>query len=73
VNHLQAGSGFRPKHKQHNTMKTLIKVGAMTALIVGLGLATSYAASACKSCQGCAKSCSSCQKCSGGNCSECCK
>ena len=55
-------------------MKTLIKAGAMLAVIAGLGLATTMAAeSACKSCNGCAKSCSSCQKCSDGKCSSCCK
>jgi predicted secreted protein len=55
-------------------MKTLIKAGAMLALIAGLGLATAMAAdNACKSCQGCSKSCSSCAKCSDGKCSSCCK
>jgi len=54
-------------------MKTLIKTGAMIALIAGFGIATTFAAEACKSCQGCAKSCSSCTKCSDGKCSSCCK
>jgi hypothetical protein len=57
-------------------MKTLIKAGAMLAIIAGLGLASTYAAdaaSACKSCKGCTQSCGSCQKCSGGNCTSCCK
>ena len=53
-------------------MKTLIKAGAMLAVIAGLGLATALAAeSSCKSC--CKTTCSSCKNCSGGNCSSCCK
>jgi hypothetical protein len=54
-------------------MKTLIKAGAMLALIAGLGLATVSAADSCKACNGCAKSCSSCVKCSDGKCASCCK
>jgi len=62
------------KHtKRHRKMKTLIKTGALLALIAGLGIATTFAAEACKSCQSCAKSCGSCAKCSDGKCSSCCK
>jgi len=42
-------------------MKTLIKAGAMLAIIAGLGLATASAAE------------SACQKCSDGKCASCCK
>jgi len=59
------------KHTTH--MKTLIKAGAMLALIAGLGLATVSAAESCKACKGCAKSCNSCVKCSDGKCASCCK
>jgi hypothetical protein len=62
-----------PKHKTNRHMKTLIKAGAMLALIAGLGLATVSAAESCKACKGCAKSCSSCVKCSDGKCASCCK
>lgn len=60
------------RNKQNRNMKTLIKAGAMLAIIAGLGLATATAAeSACKSC--CKTTCSSCEKCKGVSCSSCCK
>jgi hypothetical protein len=53
-------------------MKTLIKAGAMLAIIAGLGLGSAMAAdSSCKQC--CKTSCSSCAKCADGKCSSCCK
>lgn len=62
--------GTTTNNKEH--MKTLIKAGAMLAIIAGLGLATASAAeSACAKC--CKTSCSSCQKCSDGKCASCCK
>jgi len=58
--------------KEH--MKTLIKAGAMLAIIAGFGLATATAAtatdSACAKC--CKTGCSSCAKCSDGKCASCC-
>lgn len=62
----------RPLQKKNN-MKTLIKAGALLALIVGLGIASTNAQNTCKSCQGCAKSCSSCKGCVDGKCTSCCK
>jgi hypothetical protein len=65
---------LKTKHTtQNRKMKTLIKTGALLALIAGLGIATTFASDACKSCQSCAKSCGSCAKCSDGKCSSCCK
>lgn len=54
-------------------MKTLIKAGAMLAIIAGLGLATATAAdsAACAKC--CKGKCSACAKCSDGKCGSCCK
>ena len=56
------------------TLNTLIKAGAMLAIVACFGLATAMAADSAKSCKSCCKTtCSSCQKCAGGNCSSCCK
>ena len=53
-------------------MKTLIKAGAMLAIIAGFGLATATAAEgACAKC--CKTDCSACAKCSDGKCASCCK
>jgi len=56
------------------TLNTLIKTGAMLAIVAGFGLATAMAADNAKSCKSCCKTtCPSCQKCSSGTCSSCCK
>jgi len=61
-----------PNHqKRMKSITTLIKAGALLAVIAGFGLATASAADACKSC--CKTSCSSCAKCADGKCSTCCK
>jgi len=53
-------------------MKTLIKAGAMLAIIAGFGLANATAAeSSCSKC--CKTSCNSCAKCADGKCASCCK
>jgi len=53
-------------------MKTLIRAGAMLAIIAGIGLATASASEGvCAKC--CKDSCSSCTKCSDGKCGDCCK
>ncbi len=56
------------------TLNTLIKTGAMLAIVAGFALTTAMAADSAKSCKSCCKTtCSSCQKCSSGICSSCCK
>ena len=53
-------------------MKTLIKAGAMLAIIAGFGLATALAAEgACGKC--CKTTCNACTKCTDGKCASCCK
>ena len=53
-------------------MKTLIKAGAMLAIIAGFGLATASAADgSCAKC--CKNTCSACAKCADGKCASCCK
>ena len=52
-----------------NTLHTLIKAGALLAIIAGFGLSSAIAADNAKACKSCCKtSCSSCAKCA-----DCCK
>ena len=53
------------------SLSTLLKAGALFALVAGFGIATVSASDACKSC--CKTSCSSCKKCADGKCADCCK
>ena len=57
-----------------NTLHTLIKAGALLALVAGFGLSSAMAADNAKTCKSCCKtSCSSCAKCADGKCADCCK
>jgi|GEM_PF-1658197 len=60
-----------PYQKKMKSITTLIKAGALLAVIAGFGFATASASDACNSC--CKTSCSSCAKCTDGKCSTCCK
>jgi hypothetical protein len=74
VNHLvEREISPAPNHtkKRMKSITTLIKAGALLAVIAGFGLATALASDACNSC--CKTSCSSCAKCADGKCSTCCK
>ena len=60
------------RNKGQHTMKTLIKAGALLAVIAGLGLAAATAAEGvCGKC--CKSTCSACAKCTDGKCGSCCK
>lgn len=53
---------------------TLIKAGALLAIVAGFSLSSAMAADNAKACKSCCKtSCSSCAKCADGKCGDCCK